>query len=159
VYAASIQYTFTFDATRISALTSYTLTVPALLKGSNSFISGKAHLISGPAPGAVFVSPFPSILVDSTGNVGAIFVQSSTGTEWQFQGLTAPLASVGTFAFKSNSTVFSTINTGTTVPVAGFVRIASVTGIATPEPDSVVMVAGGLLVLLMSYRSRLLSVW
>jgi hypothetical protein len=144
--------TFTFDATRISALTSYTLTVPALLNGSNSFTADKAHLISAPAPGAVFISPFPSILVDNAGKVGAQFAQSSTKTEWQFNGDTAPLTSFGTFTLKSTSTVFSTINTGTTVPVAGFVRIASVSETAAPEPGALLLFVGGLVFLIAGGR-------
>ena len=141
--AASIQYNFTFNATSVSAATSYSLITPALLSGNHSFTASQVHLISAPASGATLVPTFPIVLVDSSGAIGAEFFRSSSSTGWDFTAQTAPLSSLGRFTLKAGSSVVTT-PTDVSEPLTGAVTISQQVnpGTPVPEPREQVLFAG-----------------
>ncbi|MDQ2840197.1 MAG: hypothetical protein M3Y72_03985 [Acidobacteriota bacterium] len=141
--AASIKYTFTFNATSVSALTSYSLTSPSLLTGSDSFISSQVTVISPPASGAILPPHIPGVFFNAAGSVGAVF-RASNGTTWGFTGLTSPLNASGTYAFGIGSEI---VSGGSTRPVTGSVVIASQPQTNTPEPGALLLSGAGLLLL------------
>ncbi len=140
--AASIKYTFTFNATSVSALTSYYLTSPSLLTGNNNFNSSRITVTSPPAPGAIIPPNFPVVVVNESGSVGIPFGNSKA--TWQFTGLTAPLAAFGTYALETGSDVTSA---GVSHLVTGSVVIGSSPQTSTPEPGALLLSGTGLLLL------------
>lgn len=147
--ASSISYTFTFNATSISAATAFSLSSPTLLPTTfQSFLGGRLDITAEPAPGAVPATSIPSVFLNhNQPGILAEFVQpGQNGGSWILTGITTPLTALGTYNFQSGSTVSRSLRSGSTVdPVTGSIRIASVSAVATPEPAAWLLSSLGLL--------------
>jgi hypothetical protein len=147
--ASSFTYTFTFNATNISALTSFSLTSSTLLPGTpQHFTSAQVKVIDLPGPGATLSSAFALVIVNpQSPGIFVPFSQTSpVNALWKFTGITTPLTKVGTYAFQSGSMVSESLKGNTpTAPITGFITIANVPATSTPEPSAWLLSGGGLL--------------